>query len=113
MADALPPIAMAEAADLAALLAVVEAAADAPDLAARANHAPAMRAFARLLAQSRAACVLAGDMGGLISDLFGGSDPRRVAEAARGALACYGVARGVGPGAEAVRRMREGGGDAG
>lgn len=111
MADALPPIAMAEAADLAALLAVVEAAADAPDLASRANHAPAMRAFARLLAQSQAARGLAADVAGMVSDLFGGSAPRRVAEAARGALACYGIARGIGPGADAVRRMREGHGD--
>lgn len=102
---------MAEAADLAALLAVVEAAADAPDLAARADAAPAMRAFARLLAHDRAARGLAHDVAGLISDLFGGSDPRRVAEAARGALACYGIARGIGPGADAARAMREGRGD--
>lgn len=98
---------MAEAADLAALLAVVEAADAAPDLAARANHAPAMRALARLLAQSQAARGLAADVAGLVSDLFGGSDSRQVAQAARGALAVYGIARGIGPGADAVRAMRE------
>lgn len=111
MADALPPIAPADAADLAALLAVVEAAEGVPDLAARANAAPAMRALARLLAQSHAARGLAQDVAGMVTDLFGGSDPRRVGEAARGALAVYGVARQVGPGADAVRATRGGCGD--
>ena len=36
---------------------------------------------------------------------------RRMAEAARSALAVYGVARQVGPGADALREMREGRGD--
>lgn len=111
MGDA--PIAMAEAADLGALLAVVEAAADGPDLAARGQAQAAMRAFARLLAHTQAARGLAADVSGMVSDLFGGSDPRRVAEAARGALAVYGVARGIGPGADAVRGMREGRGHGG
>lgn len=111
MADALPPIAMAEAADLAALLAVVEAAAAGPDLAVRANAAAAMRAFGRLLAHDRAARALENDVVGFVRDLLGGSDPRQVAMAARGVLALHGVARGVGAGAELVRAMREGHGD--
>lgn len=111
MTDHLPPIATAEAANLAGLLAVVDAAADGPDLAARGQAQAAMRGFARLLAQAQAGRGLAQDVAGMVSDLFGGSDPRRVAEAARGALAVYGVARGVWPGAEAVRAMREGRGD--
>lgn len=69
-----------------------------------------MRAFARLLAQSQAARGLASDVAGMVSDLFGGSDPRRVAEAARGALAVHGVARQVAPGADVVRAMRGAGG---
>ena len=110
MADAHAHDAETEGADLAALLAVVEAAEGTPDLAARADAAPAMRALARLLAQSRAAGGLAQDVAGMVTDLFAGSDPRRVGEAARGALAVYGVARQVGPGADAVGAMRESGG---
>jgi hypothetical protein len=39
-------------------------------------------------------------------DLFGGSDPRKVAEAARGALAVYSFTRHVGAGADLLRRMQ-------
>ena len=94
-----------EPADLGALLALVEAARSGPDLAARAQGEEAMRGCARLLAAAQAGQSLARDVSGLVTDLFGGSDPRKVAEAARGALAVYGVAKGIGPGAEIVRRI--------
>lgn len=110
-----PPVTTAESADLAALLVFVQAAAAEPDLVARGQAQAAKRALTRLLAQSQAARGLASDVAAMVTDLFAGSDPRRVAEAARGALAAHCVARRVGPGrafepnahADAVRGMRE------
>lgn len=67
----------------------------------------AMEALASLLAQAAAGRALASDVAGMISDLFGGSPPRSVGEAARSALAVYGVTKELGAGADAIRKLRE------
>lgn len=91
-----PVLALRGASDLGALLAIVDASGD-PE---------AMRGLARLVAKAEAGRALANDAAALITDLFGGSNPREVAQAARGALAHYGVVSGLGPGAEMLRKMR-------
>ena len=91
-----PVLAMRGAADMGALLAVVDAS----------GSAEAMRGLAHLVAKAEAGRTLANDAASLITDLFGGSDPREVAQAARGALAHYGVVSSLGAGAEMLRKMR-------
>lgn len=89
--------AMQSAAALGSLVETVEASAS-PE---------AMRGLAELIAQAEAGRALAANMAAMITDLFGGANPRKVAEAARGALAFYGVTKGLGPGAEMLKKMQK------
>lgn len=71
------------------------------------SSSDAMRGLAELIAQVEAARGLADNVAVMITDLFGGANPRKVAEAARGALAFYSVTKGLGPGADMLRKMHE------
>lgn len=84
---------MKEAAEVGALMAAVAAAAS-PD---------ARRGLEIIVAQAAAGRTLAADVAAMIDDLFGGSEPRKVAEAARGSLAIYSFIKSLGPGAELLR----------
>jgi hypothetical protein len=90
-------VAMKETAEVGALMAAVEAA----------SSPEAMRGLAIIIAQAAAGRTLSRDVAGMIDDLFGGSDPRKVAEAARGALALYSVTKQLGAGSDLLRRFHE------
>ena len=88
---------MIDAADLAALVEVVAAS----------PSDEAKRGLARLIALAEAGRGLSATVGAMVTDLFGGSNPREVAHAARGALAVYSVTSQFGTGAELIRRMQD------
>ena len=98
MKDGAPLISMQDTADAGILIAAV---------AASPKPEAAMRGLALFVAQAEAGHTLANDVAGMINDLFGGSDPRKVAEAARGALALYSVAKHLGAGSDLLRRFRQ------
>lgn len=57
-----------------------------------------------ILAQAAAGQVLASAVAAMITDLFGGSNPRDVAQAARAALAVYGITKSMGAGANMLKQ---------
>lgn len=86
-------VAMAEVSDVDALMGVISTAAS-PE---------ATRGLAFIVVQAAAGLTLSVTVAAMITDLFGGSDPRKVAEAARGALALYSVTKHLGTGSDLLQ----------